>query len=113
MKKKPSLSNIGYLAADSNVDTSATGASRPSRLERPLPAYGAIGSDRLPRKRLSLSPARGNAEPEEQTRALLIENVPTNLTYMALAGFFNVRFPNSSGLMALADICRAPRIHVS
>lgn len=78
------------LSASSNVDPGAAKALPNSCPERPVPAYGAIGSDRIRRDYLTLSPTRSKYEPEGPLRALLIENVPTNLTYMSLAGFFNV-----------------------
>lgn len=78
------------LAASSNVDPGAAESLPNSRFERSVPAYGAIGSDRIHRGHLTLSPTRSKHELEGPLRALLIENVPTNLTYMSLAGFFNV-----------------------
>ncbi|RDW59276.1 putative meiosis protein MEI2 [Aspergillus mulundensis] len=91
VNKEPPPSSIGLLAASSNVDSSATVAPSTSRLERPLPAYGAIGSDRVQKDRTSPEPGHGDNEQDKHTRALLIENVPTSLTYMSLAGFFNRR----------------------
>jgi hypothetical protein len=96
MAKDLSTSNISFLAANSNAEPCAPGARPANRIERPLPAYGPIGSDRNLRDCLPLSPVRGKPEPEGYSRALLIENVPTNLTYMSLAAFFNVSFEIAS-----------------
>ncbi|KAL4801735.1 hypothetical protein BDV18DRAFT_164780 [Aspergillus unguis] len=113
MAKDPSPSNLGFLSAGSNVDSSATGAPRISRLERSLPAYGAIGSDRVHRNHLSLSPVRGKVEPEEPARALLIENVSVNLSYMSLAGFFNRReFASLKGPI-LSQLSSNGKVYVS
>jgi hypothetical protein len=90
MAKDLSTSNISFLAAKSNAEPCAPGARPANRIERPLLAYGPIGSDRNLRDCLPSSPAHGKPELEGYTRALLIENVPTDLTYMSLAAFFNV-----------------------
>lgn len=90
MKAQDQFSSEICFSASSNVDPGAAEALPNSCPERSVPAYGAIGSDRIRREYLSLSPTRSKYEPEGSLRALLIENVPTNLTYMSLAGFFNV-----------------------
>ncbi|KAL4944743.1 hypothetical protein BDV06DRAFT_232684 [Aspergillus oleicola] len=113
MTKDLSPSNLSLLAATSNVDPGAVEVPPTSRLERPLPAYGAIGSDRAHRDRLSLSSVRGQNEQEEPTRALLIENVPTNLTYMALAGFFNRREFTSLKGPILSELSSKGKVYVS
>ncbi|KAL4789897.1 hypothetical protein BDV19DRAFT_396608 [Aspergillus venezuelensis] len=113
MTKDLSPSNLSLLAATSNADSGAVEASPTSRHERPLPAYGAIGSDRAFRDRLSLSSVRRPNEPEEFTRALLIENVPTNLTYMALAGFFNRREFTSLKGPILSELSSKGKVYVS
>ncbi|KAL4950564.1 hypothetical protein BDW69DRAFT_197165 [Aspergillus filifer] len=113
MTKDLSPSNLSLLAATSNADSGAVEASPSSRHERPLPVYGAIGSDRALRDRLSLSSVRRPNEPEEFTRALLIENVPTNLTYMALAGFFNRREFTSLKGPILSELSSKGKVYVS
>ncbi|KAL4782741.1 RNA recognition motif 2-domain-containing protein [Aspergillus varians] len=111
--KDLSPSNISLLAASSNIDSSTTEVPATNRLERPVPAYGAIGSDRVHRDCLSLSPVSGKLEPEEPTRALLIENVPTNLTYMSLAGFFNRREFTSLKGPILSELSSMGKVYVS
>ncbi|KAL2830632.1 RNA recognition motif 2-domain-containing protein [Aspergillus pseudoustus] len=115
MAKDLSTSNISFSAANSNADSSGSGV-RPAnhRLERPLPAYGAIGSDRITRDCLALSLVRGKpAEPEGYTRALLIENVPNNLTYMSLAAFFNRREFTSLKGPILSELSSMGKVYIS
>lgn len=64
--KDLSSSEICLLAASSNVDPGAAEALPNSRLERPVSAYGAIGSDRIHRDYISLSPTRSKYEPEDR-----------------------------------------------
>ncbi|KAL4861113.1 hypothetical protein BDV12DRAFT_191287 [Aspergillus spectabilis] len=113
MIKDLSPSHLSFLAASSHVDSNASGPRPTNRHERSLPAYGAIGSDRLQRDCLSLSPVRGKPEPEGHTRALLIENVPTNLTYMSLAGFFSRREFTSLKGPILSELSSMGKVYVS
>ncbi|KAL3469388.1 meiosis protein MEI2 [Aspergillus californicus] len=113
MTKDLSTSNISFLAANSNADSSAAGTRPTKRLERPLPAYGPIGSDRINRDSLSTSPVRANLDSEGHSRALLIENVPTNLTYMSLAGFFNRREFTSLKGPILSELSSMGKVYVS
>ncbi|KAL3455636.1 hypothetical protein BJX64DRAFT_281943 [Aspergillus heterothallicus] len=110
MAKDLSTSNISFLAANSNADSNdLLGAARPASTctERPLlAAYGAIGSYRT-------SPLRGKPEAEAYTRALLIENVPTNLTYMSLAAFFNRREFTSLKGPILSELSSMGKVYVS
>ncbi|KAL2816369.1 hypothetical protein BDW59DRAFT_175816 [Aspergillus cavernicola] len=113
MTKDLSTSNVGLLAAKSNVDSRAAGDRPINRLERPLLAYGPIGSDRIQRDHLSHSPVRGKFESEGHSRALLIENVPTDLTYMSLAGFFNRREFTSLKGPILSELSSMGKMYVS
>ncbi|KAL3483577.1 RNA recognition motif 2-domain-containing protein [Aspergillus germanicus] len=113
MAKDLSTSNISFLAANSNAEPCAPGARPANRIERPLPAYGPIGSDRNLRDCLPLSPVRGKPEPEGYSRALLIENVPTNLTYMSLAAFFNRREFTSLKGPILSGLSSMGKVYVS
>ncbi|KAL4899276.1 hypothetical protein BDW74DRAFT_171645 [Aspergillus multicolor] len=112
VNKNPSPSSIGLLAASSNVNSSGSAAPSTSRLERVLPAYGAIGSDRVQKDRTSPEPDHADNE-QEHTRALLIENVPTNLTYMSLAGFFNRREFTSLKGPILSELSSKGRVYAS
>ncbi|KAL2862970.1 putative meiosis protein MEI2 [Aspergillus lucknowensis] len=113
MAKDLSTSNMGFLAADSNADCDAAGTRPSNQPERALPAYGPIGSDRKYRDRLSLNLAHGNLGSESYTRALVIENVPTNLTYMSLAGFFNRREFTSLKGPILSELSSMGKVYVS
>ncbi|KAL4914291.1 hypothetical protein BDW62DRAFT_220252 [Aspergillus aurantiobrunneus] len=110
--KDLSPSNLSLLAA--NYDSSATEIPPTSHLERPVPAYGAIGSDRVHRDCLSLRQTCGKfVETEGPTRCLIIENVPTSLTYMSLAGFFNRReFVSLKGPI-LSELSSMGKVYVS
>ncbi|KAL4877640.1 hypothetical protein BJY04DRAFT_209739 [Aspergillus karnatakaensis] len=113
MTKDLSPSHISFLAAKSNVDSNAPETHPTNRLERSLPVYGPIGSNRANRACLSLSPVRGKPEPEGYMRALSIENVPTNLTYMTLAGFFNRREFMSLKGPILSELSSKGKVYVS
>ncbi|KAL5047894.1 hypothetical protein BDW71DRAFT_196626 [Aspergillus fruticulosus] len=109
MTKDVSPSNISLLTANSKVDSGSN--SKVGRPERSLPTYGAIGSDRVYRD--CGAQARKVAEQEGNTRALLIENVPTNLTYMSLAGFFNRREFHSLKGPILSELSSKGNVYVS
>ncbi|EAA57834.1 hypothetical protein AN6494.2 [Aspergillus nidulans FGSC A4] len=109
MTKDVSPSNISLLTADSKADSGSN--SKVSRPERSLPKYGAIGSDRIYRD--CGVQARKAAEQEGNTRALLIENVPNNLTYMSLAGFFNRREFTSLKGPILSELSSKGNVYVS
>ncbi|KAL5332739.1 hypothetical protein BJX70DRAFT_392760 [Aspergillus crustosus] len=113
MTKDISPSHIGFLAVGSNVDSKAPGPRGTNHHERSLPVYGAIGSDRTQRDRITLNPVYGKVESGEHTRALLIENVPTNLTYMSLAGFFNRREFTSLKGPILSELSSEGKVYVS
>lgn len=59
-------------------------------MERDISSYGAIGSIQSNKIQQLLGTEPDELENEGHSRALVIENVPNNLTYMSLAGFFNV-----------------------
>ncbi|KAI9367261.1 hypothetical protein BJX61DRAFT_538208 [Aspergillus egyptiacus] len=111
--KDVSSTNVSFLAANSNVDSSAAGTLPKDRSEKSLSAYGPIGSNRTMKDCLSLSPARGKFDQEGHTRALLIDNVPTNLTYMSLAGFFNRREFTSLKGPILSELSTMGKVYVS
>ncbi|KAL2809025.1 RNA recognition motif 2-domain-containing protein [Aspergillus granulosus] len=113
MAKGLSTSNINFMTTNSNVDSNASGAGAANRLEWPLLASGAIGSDRNLRDCHLLSPIRGKPESEVYTRALLIENIPTNLTYMSLATFFNRREFTSLKGPILSKLSSVGKVYVS
>ncbi|KAL3448637.1 hypothetical protein BJX65DRAFT_295126 [Aspergillus insuetus] len=113
MAKDLSTTNISFLAANSNAEPCAPGPRPANRMERPLPAYGPIGSDRNLKDCLPLSPVRGKPEPEGYSRALLIENVPRNLTYMSLAAFFNRREFTSLKGPILSGLSSMGKVYVS
>ncbi|KAL4976197.1 hypothetical protein BDW66DRAFT_166721 [Aspergillus desertorum] len=109
MTKEVSHSNISFLTANSRVDSGSN--SKVGRPERSLATYGAIGSDRGYTD--CGAQARKAAEQDGNTRALLIENVPTNLTYMALAGFFNRREFTSLKGPILSELSSKGNVYVS
>lgn len=83
------LPSVSYLAVDSIAEVNGTSSGLVSPFGQGSSDYGTIGSAREFRG-LSSGAVLEKFDAERRSRALVIENVPTNLTYMALAGFFNV-----------------------
>ena len=83
------LPSISYLAVNSIAAVNGTSGGIVSPFDQGSSDYGTIGSAREFRG-LSSGAVLEKFDAERRSRALVIENVPTNLTYMALAGFFNV-----------------------
>lgn len=86
-----------YPASSSHVDTIDTSN---RSIAGPVRHHGEGSMDNeytrgSQQTRLNLSPSAATAECfdelEIRSRAFVIEGVPTNLSYMSLAGFFNVR----------------------
>lgn len=85
-------SGIGYLNVNSHSDTHGHGNGFPKFPEQSASDLGRAGKGQIIRKNL---PSMANAEhfdTERRSRAFVIENVPTSLSYMSLAGFFNVSY---------------------
>ena len=83
------LPSISYLAVNSIAAVNGTSGGIVSPFDQGSSNFETIGSARGFRS-LSSGAVLEKFDSERRSRALVIENVPTNLTYMALAGFFNV-----------------------
>jgi len=84
------FSSVGHLAANSDPETHGPGAGIIRFSEPNMPEYGPVGNTHFARNSFTSSVPIEKLDSERRSRAFVIENVPTNLSYMALAGFFNV-----------------------
>ena len=82
--------SVSYLTANSDVDPSEGKQRHMQVPERSPPNYGIIGNSQIDLKHRHFTMVHEAFDTERRSRALVIENVPKNLTYMSLAGFFNV-----------------------
>ncbi|OJJ84919.1 putative meiosis protein MEI2 [Aspergillus glaucus CBS 516.65] len=85
------FSNVGRLAANSDPEIHGPGAGIIRFSEPNVPEYGPVGNAHFARNNFTSSAPIEKLDSERRSRAFVIENVPTNLSYMALAGFFNRR----------------------
>ncbi|PWY64292.1 meiosis protein MEI2 [Aspergillus heteromorphus CBS 117.55] len=102
-----------YLATNTDFEQSET---RPVSLEiqkRGPPAYGIIGNTQVNRNNRPFGTAHGDFDTERRSRALVIENVPKNLTYMSLAGFFNRREFGSLKGPVLSELSSMGKVYVA
>lgn len=88
------FSSVGCLAANSDPETHDLGAGPVRPGGSNVPEFGPVGNSHFSRNSLTSSMAIEKFDIERRCRAFVIENVPTNLSYMALAGFFNVSSPS-------------------
>lgn len=84
------FSSVGRLAANSDPEIHGPGAGIIRFSESNVPEYGPVGNTHVARNNFTSSVPIEKLDSERRSRAFVIENVPTNLSYMALAGFFNV-----------------------
>lgn len=85
---------MGRLSAVSDPETHGpvTG-SKPFRFNEPkVPECGPFGNYQFTRNGIQSNMAVEKAN-IERSRAFVIENVPSDLSYLTLAGFFNVSEP--------------------
>ncbi|PYH66051.1 meiosis protein MEI2 [Aspergillus vadensis CBS 113365] len=115
--KEPSLSRgfsgVGYLTASSDIDPCEARNGPLQASDRYPLNYGVIGNSPADtRNRPNFMDYRtfGN---ESHSRALVIENVPKNLTYMSLAGFFNRREFSSLRGPVLSELNSMGKVYVA
>ncbi|KAE8130965.1 meiosis protein MEI2 [Aspergillus pseudotamarii] len=106
------LPSVSYLAVDSIAEVNETGGGVVSPFDQGSSNYETIGSARGFRS-LSSGAVLEKFDSERRSRALVIENVPTNLTYMALAGFFNRREFGTLKGPVLTELNSMGKVYVS
>ncbi|PYH77761.1 meiosis protein MEI2 [Aspergillus uvarum CBS 121591] len=84
-----------------------------NRMERDISSYGAIGSIQSNRIKKLFGAEPDELDNEGHSRALVIENVPNNLTYMSLAGFFNRREFGSLRGPVLSELNSSGKVYVA
>lgn len=84
------VSSVGRLAASSDPEMHGPGAGIARFNEPNVPEYGPVGNAHFTRNSFTSSVPIEKLDTERRSRAFVVENVPANLSYMALAGFFNV-----------------------
>ena len=80
-----------YTTVNPDIQSCGSGIGSLNFLERGASEYAPIGSTQVLKTAIPSSAIIDRFDPERRCRAFVIENVPTNLSYMSLAGFFNVR----------------------
>lgn len=84
------FSSVGRLAASSDPEMHGPGTGAVRFNETKVPEYGPVGNLQFVKNSFpSIVPVE-KFDSERRGRAFVVENVPGNLSYMALAGFFNV-----------------------
>ncbi|KAE8377921.1 meiosis protein MEI2 [Aspergillus bertholletiae] len=106
------LPSVSYLAVDSIPEVNGTNSALASPFDQGILNYGTIESARGLRN-LSSSASLEKFDYERRSRALVIENVPSNLTYMALAGFFNRREFGTLKGPVLTELNSMGKVYVS
>ncbi|PYI10899.1 meiosis protein MEI2 [Aspergillus sclerotiicarbonarius CBS 121057] len=81
--------------------------------ERSPSNYGIIGNSRVDLKHRTFTTIYETFDTETRSRALVIENVPRNLTYMSLAGFFNRREFGSLRGPLLSELNSMGKVYVA
>ena len=95
------FSNVSYLSSHPGSESSGP-RNGPAKAPQGLSSnYGVIGDAEGARRDSAIRPSLDRFDVERRSRALVVENVPTNLSYMSLAGFFNVSDPPA--------LCSSPR----
>lgn len=81
---------VGHLLANIPSESTETGTSPPDYLGDETLRYRPVERFQSKNTNLSYGFNLDKVDVERRSRAIMIENVPTNLTYILLAGFFNV-----------------------
>ena len=84
------FSSVGRLAANSDPEMHGLVTRAVRFNETKAPEYGPVGNLQFVKSSFPSSVPVEKFDSERRGRAFVIENVPGNLSYMALAGFFNV-----------------------
>ncbi|KAL2216889.1 meiosis protein MEI2 [Thermoascus aurantiacus ATCC 26904] len=108
------ISGVGYLAANSEPDTHTLGNEYIKLPDQNASDFGPIGKTRFIKEGLSPSPITiGQYDCDRRSRAFVIEDVPTSLSYLTLAGFFNRREFGTLKGPILSDLNSKGKIYVA
>ncbi|PYH28712.1 putative meiosis protein MEI2 [Aspergillus neoniger CBS 115656] len=115
--KAPSLSRgfsgVGYLTASSDIDPCEARNGPLQAPDRYPLNYGVIGNSQADTRNRPNIMDYQTFGSESHSRALVIENVPKNLTYMSLAGFFNRREFSSLRGPVLSELNSMGKVYVA
>ncbi|RDK36739.1 hypothetical protein M752DRAFT_310948 [Aspergillus phoenicis ATCC 13157] len=115
--KAPSLSRgfsgAGYLTASSDIDPCEARNGPLQASDRFSLKYGVIGNSQADTRDHPVIRDYETFGNESHSRALVIENVPKNLTYMSLAGFFNRREFSSLRGPVLSELSSMGKVYVA
>lgn len=81
---------VGHLLANVSSESTETGTNPPEYLEDESLRYRPDENFQAKNAGVSFGFNFDKLDAERRSRAIVIENVPTSLTYILLAGFFNV-----------------------
>ncbi|KAB8237861.1 putative meiosis protein MEI2 [Aspergillus alliaceus] len=107
------LPGADYLAINSIAELNGKSCGLGNPFIQSSPSYGTIGSTQALRAIFPPSTVLEKFDSERRGRAFVIENVPTNLTYMALAGFFNRREFGTLKGPVLTELSSMGKVYVS
>ncbi|RAL07720.1 putative meiosis protein MEI2 [Aspergillus homomorphus CBS 101889] len=108
-----SFAQIDFLAPHLESKRNETSPGLINRMERENLSYGAFGSIQSTRIKQLFGAEPDDLDKEGHSRALVIENVPNNLTYMSLAGFFNRREFGSLRGPVLSELNSNGKVYVA
>ncbi|PKY06900.1 meiosis protein MEI2 [Aspergillus campestris IBT 28561] len=104
---------VGHLLAKTPPESTETGTSPPEYLEDEPSRYRPVGRFQPKNTSLSYGFNFDKVDGERRSRAMVIENVPTNLTYILLAGFFNRREFTTVKGPVLTDLRSMGKVYVA
>ncbi|KAF7587461.1 hypothetical protein BBP40_007206 [Aspergillus hancockii] len=107
------LPGLGYLTTNSISESNGASNGLVNPFEQSPLSYGSIGNAQEARRGLPFNAVLEKFDSERRSRAFVIENVPTNLTYMALAGFFNRREFGTLKGPVLTELSSMGKVYIS
>ncbi|KAE8145548.1 meiosis protein MEI2 [Aspergillus avenaceus] len=107
------LPGTGYLATKPKAEFNETSNKLANPFERSLSGYGVSGNVHDFKKNVPFRTVLEKFDSERRSRAFVIENIPTNLTYMAMAGFFNRREFGTLKGPVLTELYSMGKVYVS
>ncbi|THC90591.1 hypothetical protein EYZ11_009953 [Aspergillus tanneri] len=105
--------NIRYPTTNPDTDFNASRNSHINVTEQAITVREAFAKVENTRNGVSSGALLDKFDVERRSRALVIENVPTNLTYMSLAGFFNRREFGTLKGPVLTELSSMGKVYVS
>ncbi|KAL4898458.1 RNA recognition motif 2-domain-containing protein [Aspergillus ambiguus] len=107
------FSSLSYLSSHPDSDSPGPRHGPNSTSQALSSNYGVIGDAESGRRDPGFRTAVDSIDGERRSRALVIKNVPANLTYMSLAGFFSRREFGTLKSLILAELNAMGKVYVA